>query len=147
MHVLTEKEIKRRIRRYPFAYIAFWQMMVFVLLICLVWVNEQCDLPMLFFGVAQDPNIFRGWLLTAGVLMTAIIMVGNAYLQQKRMIQGLLVVCSYCGKIKIAQDAWESMQDYLVKSSDVAFSHGICPECYNKVMKSSGNSQGGNTQW
>jgi len=57
--------------------------MTFIMLILLVWVNEVQDMPALLFNTKpQDINIFRGCLLTAGVLMAAIVAVGNTYLQE-----------------------------------------------------------------
>lgn len=130
-------EIRRRIKRRPFAYIALWQLLVFVLLICLIWVCELFDLPSLYFGDGSaERSFFQGWILTAGVLICAIIMIGNTYVQQKHIIKGLIIVCSYCNRIKIEKDVWEEIQQYLSKHSLVAFSHGMCPDCAKKFEKS-----------
>ena len=131
---MKAREIRRRINKRPFAYIAFWQMMVFGLLICLIWISEIWDLPALYFGTATgDTSLVRDWVLTAAVVICALITMGNTYLQQKHIIHGLLVVCSSCGKIKIKKDVWQEMQGYLVKHSMAALSHGMCPECCRKI--------------
>ena len=78
----SEKE-QVRLPKDPFAYIGFWQFLTFIMLILVVWVNEVRDMPSLLFGTdPQDVNIFRGCLLTAAVLIAAIVAIGNTYLQQ-----------------------------------------------------------------
>lgn len=52
-----------------------------------------------------------------------------------KQLQGLLPICSYCKKIRDDNDYWQKVEDYLREHSDVTFSHGICPECYEKRVK------------
>lgn len=113
------------------SYIAVWQILAFLLLILLTWVNEIIDLSALLFGAARRPmDVTRGCLATAGVLVAAVISVGNTYMQQKRLVRGLLTICSYCKKIRIESTVWQQIEEYIHKrSNDVEFTHGICPEC------------------
>ncbi len=117
-----------------FAYIAFWQFLSFMLLIGLIWLNELINLTALIWGedMNAQPNIFRGFLLTSGVLLTAIITVGHTYEQQKRVIQGMMTVCSYCKRVRLAHEAWEKIEEYVARNSAVTFTHGVCPECFEK---------------
>jgi len=121
-----------------FAYIAFWQFMAFIMLIALIWVNEVWNLAALIWGenLNQQPNIFRGSILTAGVLVTAIVVVGHTYEQQKRVLRGMLTVCSYCKRVRIAHEAWEKIEEYVARKSTVTFTHGVCPECFEKYARS-----------
>ncbi|OGC10418.1 response regulator receiver protein [candidate division KSB1 bacterium RBG_16_48_16] len=50
-------------------------------------------------------------------------------------LQGLLPICSYCKKIRDDQNYWHQVEKYLSEHSGTQFSHGICPECKEKVMK------------
>jgi hypothetical protein len=120
--------------RKGFASIAFWQFMAFLLLICLIWLNEMVNLTALIWGedLNAHPNMFRGFLLTAGVLLTAIVTVGHTYEQQKRLIRGMMTVCSYCKRVRLAQEAWEKIEEYVARNSAVTFTHGVCPECFEK---------------
>lgn len=52
-----------------------------------------------------------------------------------KTLQGLLPICSYCKKIRNDQDYWQQFEGYISKHSELRFSHGICPECYEKVVK------------
>ncbi len=122
--------------RDPFAYIGFWQFMTFIMLILAVWVNEIRDMPALLFGAEpQNPNIYRGCTLTAAVLVAAIVAIGNTYLQQKRVLNSLVSVCSSCNKVRVNQNHWKKMEDYISDNSLLTFTHGLCPECMDTIMQ------------
>jgi sigma-B regulation protein RsbU (phosphoserine phosphatase) len=55
-------------------------------------------------------------------------------LAQVRQLQGLLPICSYCKKIRDDQNYWQQVESYVAARSDAQFSHGICPECYEKEV-------------
>jgi len=137
MNVMKNRQATRkRLSDKPFTYVALWQFIGFTLLLCMVWVSETMDLPNLFFGIPhEDINIFRACLISAAVILCAIIVVGNTYLQQKHIISGLLLVCSSCQKIKVNEDKWKYMDEYVSEHSLAEFSHGLCPECYEKMNK------------
>ena len=120
----------------PFAYIGFWQFLTFIMLILIVWVNEVRDMPALLFNTApQDVNIFRGCVLTAAVLVAAIVAIGNTYLQQKRVLNSIISVCSNCHKVRVNQNQWKQMEEYISDNSLLTFTHGLCPDCMEKVMQ------------
>lgn len=52
-----------------------------------------------------------------------------------KQLQGLLPICSYCKKIRDDQNDWWKVEDYVSKHSDAQFSHGICPDCYKKIVE------------
>jgi DNA-binding response OmpR family regulator len=52
-------------------------------------------------------------------------------------LQGLLPICCYCKNIRNDQNYWQEVETYIGEHSGTRFSHGICPECYEKVMKPS----------
>jgi CheY-like chemotaxis protein len=54
-------------------------------------------------------------------------------LSQVKQLQGLLPICSYCKKIRDEQNYWQRVDSYLTEHTDVLFSHGICPDCYERV--------------
>lgn len=125
---------RRRTRKDAFAKIALWQFLSFVILLLLVWVNETWDLPALWFGApSQMPQAFRGWALSIGVIVTAIITAGITYEQQKRVLSGMLTLCAQCGRIRISQEVWAGLDDYVAEHSLVVFTHGLCPECYSRA--------------
>ena len=52
-----------------------------------------------------------------------------------RRLEGLLPICSYCKRIRNEQDYWERVDNYISQHANVRFSHNICPECYEKHVK------------
>jgi hypothetical protein len=40
----------------------------------------------------------------------------------------------YCKKIRDDVESWQQLEQYITEHSEAMFSHGICPECYAKVM-------------
>jgi response regulator RpfG family c-di-GMP phosphodiesterase len=52
-----------------------------------------------------------------------------------KALRGLLSICSYCKKMRDTDKTWVSIEHYLHRHADVLLTHGICPECYAKVMK------------
>jgi len=53
-------------------------------------------------------------------------------LSRVKQLQGLLPICSYCKKVRDDQNYWQQVDTYISKHSEVAFSHGICPDCYDR---------------
>jgi DNA-binding response OmpR family regulator len=56
-------------------------------------------------------------------------------LGQVKQLQGLLPICSYCKKIRNDENYWQQMESFISDHSEAQFTHGICPECYDKVVK------------
>jgi response regulator RpfG family c-di-GMP phosphodiesterase len=49
-----------------------------------------------------------------------------------RRIQNVLPICAYCGKVRVAEAHWQSVEDFLRENSDF-LSHGVCPDCLKKL--------------
>lgn len=56
-------------------------------------------------------------------------------LAQVKRLQGLLPVCAWCKKVREDEHYWLSVEDYIVRHTDARFSHGICPECSERVLR------------
>ena len=55
-------------------------------------------------------------------------------LSKVKQLQGLLPICAYCKNIRDDQNYWQRVENYIADHSDVKFSHGICPDCYQKFV-------------
>lgn len=61
--------------------------------------------------------------------------------QRVRLLAGLVPICSYCKKVrgagKPAEDrsAWHDMEQYLSIKTEAEFTHGMCPDCFERVME------------
>jgi CheY-like chemotaxis protein len=56
-------------------------------------------------------------------------------LAQVHLLQGILPICSYCKHVRDDQNYWQSVEGYITDHSEAKFSHGICPQCYEAVIK------------
>jgi len=56
-------------------------------------------------------------------------------LKRVKQLQGLLPICSYCKKIRNDRNYWEQVDAYLASHSEVQFSHGVCPDCFQLHLK------------
>jgi sigma-B regulation protein RsbU (phosphoserine phosphatase) len=52
-----------------------------------------------------------------------------------KQLGGLLPICSYCKKIRDDQNYWQQVESYVGEHSHAKFSHSICPECYEEIVK------------
>lgn len=56
-------------------------------------------------------------------------------LSRVNQLQGLLPICSYCKKVRDDHNYWQQVDSYISKHTEVEFSHGICPDCYARVIE------------
>ena len=56
-------------------------------------------------------------------------------LDEIKTLRGIIPICSYCKKMRDDKGAWDILEAYISKHSDAQFSHGVCPECYKKLME------------
>jgi sigma-B regulation protein RsbU (phosphoserine phosphatase) len=54
-------------------------------------------------------------------------------LSKVKQLSGLLPICSYCKRIRSDENYWEQVDRYVAQHSEVQFSHGICPHCFEVV--------------
>jgi len=52
-----------------------------------------------------------------------------------KLLQGLLPICCYCKRIRDDQNYWQQVDTYVADHSEAQFTHGICPECRDKIVK------------
>jgi PAS domain S-box-containing protein len=53
-------------------------------------------------------------------------------LAEIKTLRGFLPICSYCKKIRDDKGYWNQLEDYISTHSEALFSHGICPECFER---------------
>ena len=54
-------------------------------------------------------------------------------LAEVKVLSGLLSICSYCKKIRDENNRWESMEVYIRDRSAAEFTHGVCPDCFQRL--------------
>ncbi|MDD3925214.1 MAG: response regulator [bacterium] len=56
-------------------------------------------------------------------------------LHQIKQLKGLIPICAYCKKIRDDDNYWRQLESYITEHSGAEFSHGICPDCYENIVK------------
>jgi GAF domain-containing protein len=54
-------------------------------------------------------------------------------LAKVRTLSGLLPICSSCKKIRDDKGYWNQIETYIRDRSEAEFTHGICPECAQRL--------------
>ena len=80
-----------------------------------------------FMSKPLDPDLMEAQLRVAERSL------GLRY--EVEQLQNLLPICSYCKKIRDAEDAWTSVENYIAGQTGADFTHSICPGCYNTVVQ------------
>lgn len=57
-----------------------------------------------------------------------------SYVAEVRQLQSIIPICGYCRKMRDDKNYWSQVEEYLGSQTGAVFSHGVCPECYEKVL-------------
>jgi hypothetical protein len=49
-------------------------------------------------------------------------------------LTSFLPICGHCKKIRDDKKYWEEIEIYFSRQQGTKFSHGICPDCFDRVM-------------
>lgn len=55
-------------------------------------------------------------------------------LNEVKTLQGFIPICANCKKIRDDEGYWKRVEEYLQDHTDAQFTHGICPECREKLL-------------
>jgi DNA-binding NarL/FixJ family response regulator len=50
-----------------------------------------------------------------------------------KTLRGFLPICAHCKKIRDDKGYWTQIETYISAQTQAEFTHGICPECANKL--------------
>ncbi len=90
-----------------------------------------------FLGQFFQPDMHHLWMRIPVVIMSVPIVTLSVFLGRKsaevKLLRGLIPICAWCGKkIRDEKGNWKRVEEYISERSTAEFTHGICPECYNK---------------
>ena len=107
------------------------ELLGFLIVIAILWMNELFDIPHRFLGAPATPvNFMESIFETAIVLVLAFLVtfLTRTLLKRIKHLEGILHVCSFCKKIR-ANNLWIPIDSYIRDHSEADFSHGVCPQC------------------
>jgi PleD family two-component response regulator len=53
-------------------------------------------------------------------------------LAEIKTLKGFIPICASCKKIRDDEGYWDQLEVYISKHTDAKFTHGLCPECFEK---------------
>lgn len=62
----------------------------------------------------------------------------QAALELVKTLKGILPICASCKNIRDADGSWRSVEVYMSQHSEARFSHGVCPECLERLYPDEG---------
>ena len=57
-------------------------------------------------------------------------------LKQIKTLSGIMPICAGCKKIRDDQGYWNQVETFLSAHSEAEFTHGLCPDCINRLFPS-----------
>lgn len=56
-------------------------------------------------------------------------------LEKINTLKGMIPMCAWCRKIRDDRGYWNNVEKYVEEHSEVSFTHGICPDCIERVRE------------
>ena len=109
-----------------------YEAMGIAIIIVLRWADEVFDLPHLFLGAPPTPVNWQEAALESGLVALVgifIIALTRRFLAEIRYLEGFLVLCAFCKKVKVDEDRWIPLEEFVTEHAEVRFSHSYCPAC------------------
>lgn len=123
---ITEKELNDIFNKWTEIYTVHhtnWKLILqisgflFFVIIFLIWSNRRLN---------QQVEVRTKELTDKNIELS------NA-VKEIKTLRGIIPICSYCHSIRDDEGAWDRVEAYISRHSEAEFSHGICPNCFNKV--------------
>lgn len=108
----------------------------FTAIVAIIWLDEIFDFPAIFLNAPRTPVNWQESLFESVIILLLgwiILHFTSRILQRMKYLEGTLYVCASCKKIRDPDRNWHAMETFINGKGDVRFSHGICPECAEKL--------------
>ena len=89
---------------------------------------------MTLVGLNSNSEVYL--LVTAAPLQhqgAAFVMLILEDISELVQLRKLIPMCANCKKIRNERQYWDSLESYFKKQMDIDFTHGICPECFERL--------------
>lgn len=113
-----------------------WHSLGFLTILILTWCDSLFDMMHALFGFPpQRPEELPEISVKLGVIILLWILSGyKLYLIVSRLsyLEKFLHVCSWCRKIEY-NSSWLSLEEHFLRQTGHKATHGICPECAQRM--------------
>jgi len=114
-----------------------WQSLGFLIVVVLTWSDALFDLAHAILGLPhRAEDLSRTVITTVVILLLWLFSAYKVYCVVSRLsyLESFLHVCAWCRKIEY-QDRWLSLEAHFIEKTGRNPSHGICPECSEKMLR------------
>lgn len=114
-----------------------WQSLGFLIMVVLTWSDAIFDLAHVILGLPhREVDINRTAIITVVIVLLWMFSGYKIYLVVSRLsyLESFLHVCAWCRKIE-HNAQWLSLEAHFAQKTGGKVSHGICPECAEKVTR------------
>lgn len=103
----------------------------FLTIIVLSWVNELLGLPGWLFGGGHRVNWPESLLETIFIAIVAfpVILMTRRLIVHMHYLEEFVRVCGWCKKMNV-RGQWVPLEEFFELKFDTPTSHGICPACH-----------------
>jgi len=129
--------------RFPGRVAVIPQIIGFLALAALVWMDELLDLPHVLFGAAASPHRVEEALLESVVILLLGTAVSAWTIRAARRVaylESFVVLCAWCRRVHY-DDTWLSVEAFFAQHR-ARTSHGLCPDCERRLEAGEGNWEG-----
>jgi hypothetical protein len=60
--------------------------------------------------------------------------------RELKVLKGIVPICSYCKRIRDERGEWRQVDEYMRAHTEADFTHGVCPDCYEKARREAAGS-------
>jgi len=109
----------------------------FGMIIVFSWLREFTRLGPLLYGGESHERSWRDPAIETLLIMAVwgvVFIFTNRLLGHVVYLEGFLRVCSWCRKIGY-KDTWIPLEEYFRRGFHVGTTHGVCPECFEKLKE------------
>ncbi|MCD4706200.1 MAG: hypothetical protein K8S62_00500 [Candidatus Sabulitectum sp.] len=112
------------------------EIVAFLCIIMFIWLDEVIDIPHLLLGAESTPLNWRESLsesMIVAIIGVLIISYTKKLIRRVKILEGFLPICSSCKRIRDSKGHWHQMESYIRDKSEAEFTHGLCPDCADKL--------------
>ncbi len=111
--------------------IIFLEMVGFVAVMAVIWLDELADLPY-YLAVADrtPPRVPEAVLESALVVLVCAGVIASTIWLSRRIehLESYIVMCAWCRRVRV-DGRWITFEEYLCEKDNLETSHGLCKAC------------------
>ena len=117
--------------------IVVYEVIGFLAIIALSWLNELLGLPRLLFGSEHQGGWWHESLLETTIILVVavpVVLLTRRLATRLHYLEEFLRLCAWCRKLHLDNE-WVPVEEFLQRKFDSRTSHGICPACKAELRK------------